>query len=153
MALFGKSSAKEVDTRIAMYFRGTTKGYAAKSYEKHLAENSDAIIAKLDRLHEEPVLVVLDENRNRIAVLTDRRIFTAKKARIEQSFGYDEIAETTIGSFPNDRTMVSIETHSSRLDYAPTDSRRFEKIMQIVVDAPRTGNAICEVIDSRIGGT
>ena len=152
MRLFGKSQAKEVDARIAMYFQGSTKGYGAKTYEKALAENNDVIVAKLDQVGEEPILVVYDDNSRKVVVLTDRRVFAVKKGNIEQSFTYPEVAETKIGSYPNDRTMVSIETHSSQLDYSPRDQMRFLKIMQVVVDTPRTGNGICREIDSRIGG-
>jgi hypothetical protein len=84
-------------------------------------------------------------------VVTDKRVFLITKGKVTHSMTFAEIAETKLSSAINNKIHVGIEPIVSQQDFSPNDSMRFAHIMGVDVATPRIGNAICSIIDQRIG--
>lgn len=86
-----------------------------------------------------------------VVLVTDRRTVTVRKNTIQKEMSHADVAETAVLTHANGKMIVKIDSHSSRLDYAPNDQARFEKIILLQVLTPREAQAICANIDQYVG--
>ena len=160
MGIFGKSKpALAAHPQLVPVFRAVENPvtYADKQDRKILARESPTIMAELERLGENVFLAVYDMSfGSGIGVLTENRVFVSRKNRIEQSYSWPEIAETSIytvgaGQGANQGMFVNITTHSAMLDFVPNDPKRFSMILSMQLTTPRIANEVCAYIDHRVG--
>jgi hypothetical protein len=155
MGIFSSGGSEQIASRVAAatMLPPDHEKYRLKVARKTIARESAAIMRETAG---ENILLVAHSSAlgsgDQAFVATESRVFTIRKGVVARSFFYAEIAETTLGAMPNGGTFVSIDSIASRQDYAPNDSRRFSQILQLEVATPRIGNAVCAVIDERIGG-
>jgi hypothetical protein len=122
--------------------------YLHKSAHKELNKEAAALSALLADTGEQCLVIALDTSMNsNLVVVTDRRTFQYKRGSVRKEMAHSDVAKTTIGVLPNQDILVEIESHSSRLDYAPNDVDRFQKILMPHVATPRIAQVITAHID------
>jgi len=154
MGLFG-SAPVDLDPRVAGVLTAPDPARDKAGYKaaaKAVSNESGAILANTSSAGDAPLAIAYDSFNNEVLVVTDRRSFTIKRGKIKKELAHSEVAETKLGSLPNGKILVIIESHESRLDFSPNDPMRFSKIIQVQVSTPRIGNVICAHIDQRLNG-
>lgn len=149
MGIFGKSpSANEVDADLAAVILADSDKERIQTL-KLLADSQDTIRQTLSS-GESPVCALWylgGFGGNMLLLITNKRTLSLKKGSIKQELRHEEVAETKIGQFPNGNPLVQIISLRSKLDYTEQDNRRFEWIIQLTVDTPRSAQAICAAVD------
>jgi hypothetical protein len=149
MGLFGAASV-QVDPAFEACIVSTTD-HGKKAALKVLGKNAAGLRAMLR--NDEVLLSAryhMDGVKDSLFVVTNQRSAILRKDTVRRQLAHSDVAETKIGTLPNRRMLVTVESHESRLDYAPNDPMRFEKIMQLEVETPREAQAICAVIDQHL---
>lgn len=149
MGIFGKSpSANEVDADLAAVILADSDKERIQTL-KLLADSQNTIRQTLSS-GESPVCALWylgGFGGNMLLLITNKRTLSLKKGSIKQELRHEEVAETKIGQFPNGNPLVQIISLKSKLDYTEQDNRRFEWIIQLTVDTPRSAQAICAAVD------
>ena len=153
--LFGgqQQAPETADPRLVgvFAFPPDNPSYRKREAEKALTRESSAVMAILGGSGETCLIAAHDAANNTLVVVTDQQTFTVKQGSIRQQLRHDQVAGTRITSAINQNIGVWIESHESRLDYAPDDVMRYSKIIHVDVATPQIANAICAEIDHRLG--
>ena len=86
-----------------------------------------------------------------VIVISDTGVTRVNKRKVLKRLTFGEIAETRLLRHPNGM-LVAVESISAQQDYLPSDSRRFEHIIQFMTGTPRGANMACAAIDRYLAG-
>ena len=155
--LFGgqQPAPQPVDPRLVAVFAfpPDEPSYRKKDAEKALARESSAIVAILNATGETALIAAHDAASNRVLVVTDQRTFLVKRGVIDQEKRHSQVAETKIhdGTGRIGNMRITIFDLEARMTYGPNSEGSFRNCIGAEVATYRTANAICTLIDERMG--
>lgn len=154
MGLFSRKPPEPLDPSLAELLTGYEERHEQKAL-KALGRAQKLIlpVTKSLRDGEELRMLVIDAIFGNFLLITNQRSIEIQNWR-NKEIEHADVAETDVGATSGTgNTVVSIESHSARLDYRPTDTQRYEKIIVFTVVLPRTGVEIRSEVDSRVRST
>lgn len=110
-------------------------------------------MAILDASGDTALIAAHDAAHNRVLVVTDKRAFVVKRGTIEQERRHNQVAKTTIhdGTGGIGNMYVAIFDLESQMTFGPNSEGSFRNCIAAEVATYRTANAICNLIDERMG--
>jgi hypothetical protein len=126
-------------------FEEDKKGKALKALQKC----ESAIRSHLRPSETLDLIAISNANYGEFAVITDTRtVFVDKKGRVLKELPHDAVAGVSLKPGPNG-ILVEIESHAAA-DYAATDWKRCQHVIQVPVATSAAASAVRQAVDHRL---